>query len=345
LDYSRGTDRWAIGLDNRKYISDWDVEKNDIYSINLKTGEKKLIHEKHSGFYYNPNYEISPDGEKLLFWDGGHYYLYDFENDTKQNITEGLSISFIDKEYDKFGYVPSYGFTGWVKGNDAVIVNHKYDLWLLPLDKNLQPKNLTTSVTANDSIRFRFEDYSFENQPEIKDRYIDLSSTILLHAFNTQNKYAGFYLLRDKQLTQLIFKPATYSQSTWRRNPIIEAKDSDAIIYTMGDYQNYPEAYLSTKDFKKPKKITNTNPQQERYNWGKRILIDYTNDDGVPLQAILSIPINHEEGQKLPMLVWSYEKVSNGLYSYSLPYLNGATAPEMLYVSQGYLYLRPDKHR
>ena len=44
------------------------------------------------------------------------------------------------------------------------------------------------------------------------------------------------------------------------------------------------------------------------------------------------------------MIVYSYEKLSNGRYGYAMPYLNGATVTEMMYVSQGYLFLRPDIH-
>lgn len=344
LNFSKGTDQWAVGLDNRKYISDWDVEKNDLYSINLRTGEKKLIQEKHSGSYYSPDYTISPDGNKMVFWDGVNYWSYDFEANVKLNISEGLKISFVDKDYNQFGYVPNYGITGWVKGNDAVIVNHKHDLWLLPLDGASQAQNMTTSANASDSTRFRFEDSRFEDESEIKDRYIDLSSSILLAAYNTQTKYAGFYKLDDGELTELIYEPASFYNGSWRGFQILKSKQSNDIIYVKGNYENFPEAYFSTKDFSKSTKITNTNPQQEKFRWGTRILIEYTNDDGIPLQGVLSIPEGYKKGQKLPMIVHSYETFSWKMYMYANPYLSGANVPEMLYVSDGYLFLQPDIH-
>ncbi|MEM9832969.1 MAG: prolyl oligopeptidase family serine peptidase [Bacteroidota bacterium] len=343
LTYSEGTDNWAIGKDNRKYISDWDIEKNDLYSIDLRTGDKKLIREKHGSLWFSPGYQISPDGEKVVFWDDQHYWYYNFKEASKRNISDGLNVSFVNREYDKFGYVPDYGFVGWVKDQNAVIVNHKLDLWLLPLDENSKAENLTESVTATDSIRFRFEDFSFADKPEIEERYIDLSSPNFIHAFNTHTKQAGYFNLQDNQLKKLIYGPAAYADP-YSRDAIIKSKKSDVIIYKKGDYQNYPEAYLSKSDFSKPKRITNTNPQQEKFKWGKRILIDYTNDDGVPLQGVLSIPEGYKQGQKLPMIVYSYEKLSNSRYGYAIPYLNGATVPEMLYVSEGYLFLRPDIH-
>ncbi len=342
LILSKGTDNWAIGTDNREYLSDWDVYKNDLYRINLKTGDKKLIEKKYSS-RYSTGLEMSPNGEKVIIWDGKDYWCYDFAKDSKRNITDGLEISFIDKEYDKFGYIPNYGFVGWVKDQNAIIVNHKLDLWLLPLDDNSKAQNLTESGSSKDSIRFRFEDYSFANKPEIEERYIDLSSPNFLYAFNTQTKYAGFYNLQGGQLTKLTYKPASFYNPR-RGSEIIKAKKSDAVIYKMGDYQNYPEAFLSKQDFSNPKKITNTNPQQEMFKWGKRILIDYTNDDGVPLQGVLSIPEGYKKGQKLPMIVYSYEKLSYRMHQHATPYLSGSSIPEMLYVSDGYLFLQPDIH-
>ena len=60
---SEGTDEWAIGTDNRGYVSDWDVYSNDLYRINLKTGEKNLIQKAYKS-WYNTGIDISPDGKK-----------------------------------------------------------------------------------------------------------------------------------------------------------------------------------------------------------------------------------------------------------------------------------------
>ncbi|WP_299365640.1 prolyl oligopeptidase family serine peptidase [Winogradskyella sp.] len=342
LILSKGTDQWAIGTDNRNYISDWDIYKNDLYRINLTTGDKTLIEEQYSS-RYSTGIEISPNGDNAILWDGTHYWSYNFKKNTKTNISNDTGISFVDKEYDKFGYNPNYGFVGWVKNQNAVIVNHKLDLWLLPLDKSKKAQNLTKDITTKDSIRFRFEDYRFKYEPEIEDRYIDLSKPNFLYAFNMQTKHAGYYNLQDGKLKKLIYGPNGYADP-YRRYAITKSKNAKVIIFKKGDYQNYPEAYLTKLDFSEPKKITNTNPQQQHFKWGKRILIDYTNDDGVPLQGILSIPEDYKKGEKSPMIVYSYEKLSNRRYNYAIPYLNGATVPEMLYVSEGYLFLRPDIH-
>jgi len=339
--YSEGTDNWAIGTDNREYISDWDVNTHDLYRINLKTGEKELIEKKYRSRFGN-SVQMSPDGTKAILWDEKDYWYYDIPNNTKRNITENLPVSFVDDEYDKWGWIKNYGFVGWVKNRNAVMVNHKYDLWLLAIDENGKSQNLTESVRQNDSIRFRWEDQKRLNDSEPEERYVDLSKPQFLTAFHTQTKYDGFYKLEAGKVTKLALEPGYYFTG-WYPNQIYKAKNADAILFRKGDVENYFETYLSDMDFSKPNKLSNTNPQQKKYIWGRSILIDYTNDDGVPLQATLTIPENYKKGQKLPMIVYTYEKLSYLRYFYSSPRL-GSTVPTMLYVSNGYLTLEPDIH-
>ncbi len=335
---SRGTDKWAVCADNGKYVSDWDVRKYDLYKVNLTTGDRQLIAEEYAG-----SIEMSPDGEKIILWKDGHYWYYDLKTDAMENITAGMDISFIDDENDHYGYVPDYGFTGWVKDRNAVIVSHKLDMWLIPLNNKTEAVNLTSSANGKDEIRFRLDDNSFKREDQPEDRYIDLNTDIILSAFSLKTKYAGYYKLSNNTLKKLIYEPASFGNSVWSSG-LLKAKKSDVIIYKKGDYINYPESYLSDLSFSDSKKITNTNPQQDDYIWGTRILFDYTNDDGVPLQGTLSIPDSYSKGRKLPVVVYSYEKLSQDMYQYPQPSLSGSSICEMMYVSDGYLVLHPDIH-
>lgn len=335
---SKGTDNWAIGTDNRNYISDWDVRKNDLYRIDLTNGEKNLIFKEYPG-----SIQTAPDGENIILWLNEDYWSYNFEANSKFNLTSGLDVSFINDEDDHYGNKPNYGFVGWVKDRDAIIVNHKYDLWLLPLDTNTKAENLTVKFRKDDKIRYRLDDISFARETEIEERYIDLSSPIIISTFDTKTKYSGYYNFENHKFKKLIYGPNSFGSSR-RMSGITRAKNSDIIVFKKGDYNNYPESYLSNIDFSKAKKITNTNPQQNKYKWGKRLLFDYTNDDGVELQGLLSIPDSYKKGQKLPMLVYSYEKMSQSMYQYPTPKIGGASTCEMMYVSDDYLYMQPDIH-
>ena len=337
ISFTKGNDHWAIGTDNRSYISDWNIARNDLYRVNLHTGERSLIVKAYPGSFH-----LSPSGENMILWKDQHYWSYGVVDDKMNNLTANLDLSFVNIENDHWGREPDYGFVGWVKGEAAIVVNHLFDIWKVALDPSQKTMNLTESST-DDLIRFRLDDKRFLSKSNPKERYIDLSKPLILNAFHTKTKHAGFYEWNKNKLHQLIFKPATFGVSRWGSS-VMRVENSDAIIFKMGSYTQYPEAYLSNTRFENPSQLTTTNPQQEQYNWGQRILINYTNDDGVPLQGVLSIPDSYQQGQKLPMVVYSYEKLSQNRYSYSAPSIGGARITEMLYVSDGYLVLQPDIH-
>ena len=100
---------------------------------------------------------------------------------------------------------------------------------------------------------------------------------------------------------------------------------------------------MSGSDFEDRERVTQANPQQDEFLWGRRILFDYTNDDGVPLQGTLAIPDDYEADQKLPMIVRFYEQNSQDLHLYPVPAYRHS--PNFAgYVSNGYLIMQPDIH-
>jgi len=89
--------------------------------------------------------------------------------------------------------------------------------------------------------------------------------------------------------------------------------------------------------------VTDANPQHAEYKWGRRILFDYTNSDGVPLQGTLAVPDDYQLGEKRPMIVRFYEKYSQDLHRY--PTVRYRHEPNFGdYVSNGYLVMQPDVH-
>jgi dipeptidyl aminopeptidase/acylaminoacyl peptidase len=316
--------RWGIGQNNRAYISDWQERRADYYRVNIDTGERTLIFKAHGR-----TLGLSPDSRHFLYWKDGQVWDYVIESGKMINLTETAPISFVNKEYDHPGEPPSYGVTGWAKGGKAVILTHRYDLWLQPLDGK-EATNLTGGRGAADEIRFRY----VRTDPE--ERFIDLSKPVLLTAFGQWTKKAGFYELRRGRLTELVYEDRNFGRPT-------RAKNADRFLYTMQTFQDFPDYYVSDGKFSDPTCITDANPQQEEYVWGRRILFDFTNNDGVRLQGTLGIPDTWREGQKLPMLVNYYEKNSQSLHRYPSPRYAGS--PNFAgYLSNGYLVMQPDIH-
>lgn len=223
---------------------------------------------------------------------------------------------------------PPYGLEGWTKDGKGVIVNHKYDLWLLTLD-GTKATNLTAGVGDKEEIKFEYVSL------DALEEYIDTKKPITLSAYGEWTKKSGFYSVMVGQSPKpILFEDRDYG------NPI-KALNLDRVVFTRQTFVEFPDYYVSSSQFTNVKKITEANPQQKNYAWGTRVLIDYTNSKGQKLQGTLTLPANYKPGEKYPMIVYFYEKMSQNHHQYSMPVYDDR--PHMsLYASNGYLVLMPD---
>ena len=344
--------RWAIGRDVRGYISDYKRPAADIYRVNTSTGERTLILKNQLTGQHVMG--IAPSGKHFLYWKDNKYQLHDLDAGTTQTLGAGAP-SFVDTEFDHPGPKPSFGITAYTHDGKSLVVEHKYDLWMLPLDGSAS-RNLTNGVGSKNEIRFRY----VRTEPDTSGgvggapggapgggavrggrggraaQEIDLTKAITLSAYGEYTKKSGFYTLADGQLKDVVYDDAAYS------NPVRAAK-ADTYLFTRQTFVEFPDLRVSGANFKDAKKISNANPQQTEYAWGRRILIDFKNKDGMKLQAILALPDDYKQGEKRPMIVNFFEKNSQNLNRYSAPsFLTGMGSSPIEAVSRGYLTLIPD---
>lgn len=322
-------DQYMIGRDEKPYMDDinWGVSPADLYRVNLQNGERTLFAEniKRTNGY-------SPDGRYYLYQNitdrDTVLFVYDVERNTNINISKSAPIQFTDAEHIYPHESPTYGIAGWTKDGKHVIMNHKYDLWMLALDGS-NAINITKGIGEKEQIIFRYE--TLDNDEE----YIDTSNKLILSAFGELTKKDGFYELQiGESPTPLIYEDASFGN-------LAKARDANRVILTRQTFVDFPDYYQTKTDFKGLKKITDANPQQSEYAWGKRVLVDYENSRGVKLQGTLTLPANYESGKKYPMIVYFYEKMSDRHHQYSMPVYDDR--PHMsTYASNGYLVFMPD---
>ena len=316
--------KWGIGEDEKAYISDWKERRADYYRVNTATGECTLMFKAQG-----QTLGLSPDSKHFLYWKDGHVWVCQIESGEMRTLTETSPVSFVNKEYDHPGTKPPYGVAGWTKDEKAVILEHRYDLWLQPLDGS-QAMNLTGGTGDKEEIRFRYVSLD----PE--EKFIDLAKPILLSAYGEWTKKAGYFELRNGKLARLVYDDKHFSN-------LRKAKNATRFIYTMETFVDFPNYYISDVKFSSARQMTDANPWQSEYKWGHRILFDYTNKAGVRLQGTLAIPDDYESGQRLPMLVNFYEKRSQELHRYSIPQYS--SRPQFAaFVSNGYLAMQLDVH-
>jgi dipeptidyl aminopeptidase/acylaminoacyl peptidase len=325
--------RLGVGRDDRAYISDWEESRADYFLVDPEAGERKLILEGQKR-----TLGLSPDGGNFAYWKDGHVWIHDLESGTDRSLTASAPVSFVNEQYDHPGTKPPYGLAGWTADGEAMVLNHQYDLWLQPLDGS-PAVNLTGGVGARDEIRFRYV------RTDSEEVALDLKRPVLLSAYGEWTKKSGYFELDGDRLTEKVFEDRRFAD-------LRKAKDTDRVMFTASTFSESPDYWVSDLGFDDPQRVTGANPQQAEYRWGRRILIDFENKDGVRLQATLAIPEGYEPGQRLPMIVNFYEKKSQDLHAYYAPIFGssypagnmGPVAEFSAFVSNGYLVLQPDIH-
>ena len=317
---------WATGTDNREYriLVGSDTSYDDVYLINTLEGSRKNLLKK-------SQYPLSwsPNGNYLLFYDGKDWNTLSIPDCKITNLTGKLDVLFRQEEHDSPNTPPSYGSGGWVKDDKYVLLYDKYDIWQMSPDGSTA-KNLTDGVGRKEKIEFR---YARLDQDE---RYIDPAKPLLLSAENQATLDSGFYRDRiDGGLPEKLVM-----QSKKFGNPM-KAKDADVLILTASRFDEFPDILTSDSSFKQLKKVSNAGEQLNKFLWGKAELIHYKNLDGVSLNGILIKPDNFDPKKKYPMIVYIYEKLSQGLHQFTPP-SPGHSINRSFYASNGYLILLPD---
>ncbi len=345
--------RWAVGRDTRGYIHDYKRPAADVYRVSTSTGERTLMlkNQMINTSTGSHTFGISPDGRYFVYWKDNKYSAYDLDAATSHPLGGSSPASFVDVEFDHPGPTPAYGIMGYTTDGKAVVVQQRYDLWVLPFEGT--PRSLTNGFGAKNEIRLRYVRTEPLDEPAAptgppgpgfgggrgnapRSTKIDLAKPMTLSAYGEWTKKSGFYELANGQLKEIVFEEASFS------NPVKAAK-ADKFLFTRQTFTEFPDLRVSGPNFKDSKKITDANPQQAEFLWGHRTLFDFKDKDGHRLQGILTIPDDYRAGEKRPMLVNFYEKNSQNLYRYNAPaYLTGMGSSPIQAVSNGYITMVPD---
>jgi dipeptidyl aminopeptidase/acylaminoacyl peptidase len=318
--------RKAVGSDNRAYriTSDYDPGMTDYYLVNTDDGSRKLVAQKQRG-----NVSLSPGAKYAIYFDGKDWNAYSVAAGTTVNLTKSLGVNFFNEENDTPEVPNPYGIAGWTKDDRDLLIYDRFDVWQVSPDGN-GAKNLTDGVGRQSKIQLRYV------RLDPKERSIDPAKPLLLHAENMETHDEGFY--RDRVGGGM---PDKLLMGTKGYNNPTKAKDADVLMFVAARFDEFPDIWVSDMSFKAPKKISNGDAQRAPFNWGTAELVNFKNTDGVALKGLLLKPDNFDPKKKYPMIVYIYERLSQGLYQFRNPG-PGTSINPTYYVSNGYLIFMPD---
>ena len=329
----KGNSDVVLGTSDLKYrkASSWDGGTNeDVYVINLKTGIKTLIIEKAGSRVF-----ISPECNYLVYWsnDEKAWISKSILSGVKKNLTSDIRVPFFDELNDVPNDPSPHGFAGWQDDAKHILVYDRYDLWSLDLSASEKPVNITNNIGRQNNIRFRY------SKLDPDEEVINRKNTIYLTAFNYETKEAGYFSLRPEKTgnpDKLIVEKASFPGN------LSKSKKADILIWQKGNFTSSPELYQSDMSFQNARKISVTNPQQSNFNWGTVEIVEWMSFDRQKLQGLLYKPEDFDPSRKYPMIVYFYERSSDGIYNYMPPAPSASIINRTFAVSNGYLVFVPD---
>jgi dipeptidyl aminopeptidase/acylaminoacyl peptidase len=317
-------DKLAIGTDATPYEQArmFGPEFRDIYAIDVATGDATKVKER-----IQYNYGPSSGGQYLVYLVDNHYWTYDLDTGQHTNITEGVATSFVNLEDDHtVQQKPPFGVVGWAKDDRSLLLYDKYDIWELRPDGSRAER-----VTQGAEERIRYRRVRLDPDEE----FIDTSVPLYLSTYGEWSKEYGYSRVRvGRQPERLVWLHTSVGR-------LQQAEDADVFAYVVQDFDDSPDYFVAGADLANPRQVTETNPFQGDFAWGRSELIEYENTWGKKLQGALFYPADYEPGRQYPMIVYIYEIRSPSVHSYTVP-SDRSAYNTTVFTSQGYFVLQPD---
>ncbi|MVT11691.1 prolyl oligopeptidase family serine peptidase [Chitinophaga sp. ysch24] len=299
-----------------------------IYTVNLENGNRRMVQPDLDSLSH-----ISPSGRFIAWYNlkEKQWYTYENETNTTRNITASIPASMAEEDDDHPDMPGPYGTGGWMINDEFIFIYDRYDIWKVDPTGKIAPQMLTGGTGRQQQLRFRTLKLTRE------ERFFKTNQPMLLETYSEITKENGFYTVNStkKSLPQkVVFGPYTYGDP-------VKADEADNLIFTKASYVLSPDLYTGTSP-DKAVQVSHINPQQKEYNWGTVELFKWTAYNGKPAEGILYKPEDFDSTKKYPVLLYFYEKLTDGLYSYQPPSPTPSRLNIPFFVSRGYLVLVPD---
>ena len=333
---AEGDPAHAVGASDVPYrqLVSWDGRYSDIYAIDVATGEHRLIAEKTKGF---GGASISPAGKYASWWDGAarHWMVAPLAGGEAMAASADVPHAVWNELDDHPDLPPPYGPASWTEDDGALLFYDRYDAWRYDPEAGAVV-NVTQGAGRDSGIRFRYQRTDFD-QTHIPD------GEGLWTAFHYMNKQGGFY--RGRTDRAMAPEQVVLEDKTLRLRG--KADDADRWLVTREDFREFPDLWVADGGsgdigFAGMMRMSDANPQQADFNWGTAEIVEWDSNDRDRLQGMLFKPDNFDPSTQYPMMVYFYERMSDGIHQYRSPRPGGSSVSVPFYVSRGYLVFIPD---
>jgi dienelactone hydrolase len=322
--------------------SEWNWNRSALQSIwlvSLTDGTRKLIDSALPSYVIPHNYVLSFRERYVYYYNysSKNYYSYDIGTGRRRNLTAALSASWTEDYYwlnRPDSLLLPYMVAGCIRDGNAVLVYDRHDIYELDADKSMPVINLTGRNNPGKDLIFRL--ILVKQQEGI----ISQDENVLCSVMDSRDKRKGILLVRYDSLRSIqsfrLDKVAYYLGRT------IRARDTAIYFVWRMTTESAPNVFEST-DLQHYRAITDVHPEKE-YNWMTSELINWKLPNGSNSQGILYKPEDFDANKKYPLLVFYYDRLSNGVYDFIEPGPSDGSLNIPFYVSHDYLVFEPDIH-
>ncbi len=329
----KGNGRYALGIDQSPYklAASWTGKSNaDYYLIDLETGIKRMmVKDKPMAF-------LSPGGNFVVWYEASDSTYYSRSTSLASseilNLSSNIPVTFCDERWDMPGEPNPYGIAGWSESDKYVFLYDRYDIWRVDLEGAKVPVNATRNYGRKNQLSFRYQKLDPEEE------FIDTGKPVIVHAFDERNKSEGYFNADLRNYTD----PRLLLMEDFRFEDLAKAKNADVFIWTRQNVTESPEVWTGNLLFERRHRLSESNPQQNKFVWPGVRLVHWTSFSGKSLEGLLYFPETIDPEKKYPMIVYFYERNADNLNDYTAPAPTRSTVNRTFYTSNDYIVFIPD---
>ena len=313
----------------------WDGSYNDVYIVNTVDGSRQKIIEGLRG-----RANRSTGGRYVIWFDHRdyHWHTYDVQSGTTRNLTKDIPVAFDRELDDRPEPHRAHGSSGWTENDAEVLLNDEFDIWAVSPETG-KFRCVTDGLGRASGITLRTggPDLRPDAERDDNEKRRWLRDELSLRATDTATYATGVYA---DSITG-IAKPRKVVMVDCSMRSMTRPQDADRLFVTYSRYDQYPDVWTTDLAFDNGKKLTDGCPSHDEVSWGSAELVNWRSDDGIDLKGYLVKPDGFDPTKKYPMMVYFYERSSQGIHRFVTPSV-GTSPNAAYYVSNGYLWFVPD---
>ncbi|MDP2339157.1 MAG: prolyl oligopeptidase family serine peptidase [Bacteroidota bacterium] len=329
----KGNGQIALGIDPSPYKlqSSWTGKSTaDYYLVDVETGIKRMIVQDKSLV------SLSPGGNFIVWYDPADSAYYSRSTNISSsaiiNLISQIPVSFGDETWDMPEDPRPYGIAGWSENDKYIFLYDRYDIWRADLEGSKVPVNATRNYGRKNFLKLRYRKLDPDEE------FIETSKPVIVNGFDERTKSEGYFTADLRNYSD----PRLTLMEDNKFENLSKAKKAEVLIWTSEKVNESPDVWSGNLAFEHRQRLSDANPQQEKFVWPAVHLVHWTSFSGKPLEGLLYFPETIDPERKYPMIVYFYERNADNLHVYTTPAPTRSTVNRTYYTSNDYIVFIPD---